>query len=253
MVVFEKCEFDEIKDKLCRYYQENDILIESFFEEHVISSDFFHIVLDEEKIGYCGIYNKKLLTSFGLDNKYNYLAQDIFTKAKYLEQVSEALVPTGDEFLLSLCLDDFDSLHKQAYFTRDLDLNNENNCAVNLRLAIPSDAQSIEKYSEDFFDDINKYINNKFIYIAEKDNELVGFGIIEPGIIRNDLQSIGMYVREEYRRQGIGTCILNELKKIVKVRNKKAISGCWYHNYNSLRTQFKSGNYCWTRLLKVKF
>ena len=29
-----------------------------------------------------------------------------------------------------------------------------------------------------FFDDINKLISKECIYIAEKDNELVGFGII---------------------------------------------------------------------------
>jgi len=89
--------------------------------------------------------------------------------------------------------------------------------------------------------------------MAEKDNELVGFGVIEKGIIREDLQSIGMFVVREFRRLGIGTNILKELKIIVKARGKKAISGCWYYNHNSLKTQLKSGNYCGTRLLRVKF
>lgn len=62
-----------------------------------------------------------------------------------------------------------------------------------------------------------------------------------------------MFVRREFRRLGIGTNILNGLKKIVKARKKKAISGCWYYNHNFLKAQFKSGNYCCTRLLRVKF
>ena len=109
------------------------------------------------------------------------------------------------------------------------------------------------KYIPNFFDDINKSISKECIYIVEKDNELVGFGVIEKGIIREDLQSIGMFVRGEFRRIGIGTNILKKLKIIVKSRKKKAISGCWYYNHNSLKTQLKSGNYCESRLLRVKF
>ncbi|EKQ56810.1 MULTISPECIES: GNAT family N-acetyltransferase [unclassified Clostridium] len=253
MVKFEICEFEKVKERICKYYYENDILIDSFFEDHIIESNFYNIIFKEEIIGYCAIYNKSLITSFNLDQQYSHLAQELFMKAKYLEEVSEAFVPTGDEFLLSLCLDNFSRIEKQAYFTRDLDINHGNQTGVNLRMATSSDREIVEKYSEDFFGDIDKYISKECIYIAEKDNELVGFGVIEKGIIRSDLQSIGMFVRREFRRLGIGTNILKELKKIVKSRKKKAISGCWYYNHNSLKTQLKSGSYCETRLLRVKF
>ncbi|MFT8314277.1 MAG: GNAT family N-acetyltransferase [Clostridium sp.] len=254
MVKFEMCKFNKIKEKVCRYYNENDILVDSFWEKHVIKSNFYNIIFNGEIIGYCGICDKRLITLFNLEKKYSYLAQEIFMKVKYLEEVSEAFVPTGDELLLSLCLDNFNNIEKQAYFTRDLNINNVvNKEYISLRIATASDKQIVEKYSDDFFDDINKYISKGCIYIAEKENELVGFGVIEAGIIREDLQSIGMFVRKEFRRLGIGTSILNGLKDIVKTRRKKAISGCWYYNHNSLKTQFKSGNYCCTRLLRVKF
>ena len=174
-------------------------------------------------------------------------------KVKQLEEVSEAFVPTGDEFMLSLCLDNFSRIEKQAYFTRDLNMHNDNQTDIKLRMAIPSDKEIIEKYSENFFENIDKSISKECIYIAEKDNELVGFGVIEKGHLREDFQSIGMFVRREFRRIGIGTNILKELKIIVKSRNKVAISGCWYYNHNSLKTQLKSENYCETRLLRVKF
>ncbi|MFW2491827.1 GNAT family N-acetyltransferase [Clostridium chromiireducens] len=253
MVVFERYKFDEIKERICRYYHDNDILIDSFFEDHVIESNFYKIICRKEIIGYCAIYNKSLITLFNIERKYSYLAQEIFMKVKQLEEVSEAFVPTGDEFMLSLCLDNFSRVEKQAYFTRDLDINEDNETNINLRMAVHSDKEIIEKYSENFFENIDKSISKECIYIAEKDNELVGFGVIEKGIIREDLLSIGMFVREEFRRIGIGTNILRELKIIVKSKRKKAISGCWYYNHNSLKTQFKSGNYCETRLLRVKF
>lgn len=66
-------------------------------------------------------------------------------------------------------------------------------------------------------------------------------------------KSIGRFVKKEFRRSGIGTNILYGLKNIVKARGKIAISGCWYYNHNSLKTQFKLGNCRSTRLLRVKF
>jgi|GEM_PF-5478480 len=62
MVVFERYKFDEIKERICRYYHDNDILIDSFFEDHVIESNFYNIIYRKEIIGYCAIYNKSLIT-----------------------------------------------------------------------------------------------------------------------------------------------------------------------------------------------
>jgi GNAT superfamily N-acetyltransferase len=247
------CKFEEIKEKVYKYYKENDILVDSFWEKHALESNCYNIIFNEEIIGYCGIYNKGLITLFNLEKKDNYLAQEIFMKVKYLEEVSEAFVPTGDEFLLSLCLDNFSNIQKQAYFTRDLGFYSENDRDIKLKLATKSDKEIVEKYSDDFFDDIVRDISKECIYLASKEDELVGFGVIEAGVIRDDLQSIGMFVRKELRRGGIGTDILKALKDIVKARGKKSISGCWYYNHNSLKTQFKSGNYCSTRLLRIKF
>ncbi|MDR3597359.1 MAG: hypothetical protein P4L60_21705 [Clostridium sp.] len=65
-------------------------------------------------------------------------------KVKYLEEVSEAFVPTGDEFLLSLCLDNFSNIQKQAYFTRDLGFYSENDRDIKLKLATKSDKEKVE-------------------------------------------------------------------------------------------------------------
>lgn len=253
MIKFEMCEYKTVSEKICKYYYENDILIDFFFESHLIKSNFYEIKFNTEIIGYCGIYDKGLITTFNLEKKNNNLAQEIFMKVKYLEEVSEAFVPTGDEFLLSLCMDNFNRVDKQAYFTRDLNFDKGSKIGLNLRIAEVSDKELIQKHTGDFFEDIDDSLRKESLYIVEKDNFLVGFGVIEKGIIREDLQTIGMFVRDEFRKCGIGTEILKALKVIVRARNKKAISGCWYYNHNSLKTQFKSGNYCNSRLLRFKF
>lgn len=253
MIKFKNCSFGEIKERVCKYYIENDILVDSFWEEHALESNYYNIKLDNEVIGYCGIYNKSLITLFNVDKKYSYLVTEIFIKVRHLEEVSEAFVPTGDELLLSLLLDNYMRIEKQAYFTRDLKVKVNRRDDINLEQASIFDTDVIEKYSEDFFNDIEKSITLGCIYIARKDDEVLGFGNIELGIVRSDLASLGMFVRKDFREKGIGTNILLGLKEIVNIKGREAISGCWYYNHNSLKTQFNSGNYCSTRLLRIKF
>ncbi|MDR3597360.1 MAG: hypothetical protein P4L60_21710 [Clostridium sp.] len=66
MIRFEMCKFEEIKEKVYKYYKENDILVYSFWEKHALESNCYNIIFNEEIIEYCGIYNKGLITLFNL-------------------------------------------------------------------------------------------------------------------------------------------------------------------------------------------
>lgn len=253
MIQFVQCTFSEIENEVCRYYEEKDILVDSFWEDHVCESTYYHIKKGEENIGYCGIYHKSLMTLFYVDEVHSYLAQEIFMKARRLEEIFEAFVPTGDELLLSLALDNFSTLGKQAYFTRYKKAKIAKDETLQLELATLEKQELVERYSEGFFDDISREIGLEKLYIAKKEDEIVGFGIIEKGRIRRDLASIGMFVRPQYRQRGVGKNILIGLKEIVELEGRFAISGCWYYNHNSLKTQLSLGNDCATRLLRIKF
>ena len=253
MIKFVQCAFSEIENEVYRYYEEKDILVDSFWENHIFESNYYHIKKGEENIGYCGIHHKCLMTLFHINEAHSYLAQEIFIKARHLEEIFEAFVPTGDELLLSLALDNFSTLEKQAYFTRYKKEKISKDESLQLELATLENQEIVERYSDGFFDNISREIGLERLYIAKKEGEIVGFGIIEKGRIRRDLASIGMFVRPEFRQKGIGKNILIGLKELVALEGRFAISGCWYYNHNSLKTQLSLGNECAARLLKIKF
>lgn len=91
------------------------------------------------------------------------------------------------------------------------------------------------------------------IYIVEIDNTLVGFGVVQYGRVLEDTASIGMYVCEEYRCQGIAANILQSLKHIVWKNNCRAFSGCCYYNHNSKKSMESAGAYSKTRLIRFYF
>jgi len=79
-------------------------------------------------------------------------------------------------------------------------------------LAKIADLYLIKRYSDNFFgEDLKNHVDANRIYIAKLLDEVVGFGIIEYGRIVPHFVSIGMFVRPEYRRQGIATNILPAL------------------------------------------
>lgn len=252
MIDFQRCSFEEIKEKVSEYFRGRDILVDSFFEQYALKSNYYKIMLKENNIGFFGISGEELITLFHVDDKYSFISQEVFHKAKKMEQVSECFVATGDEPLVSLCMDNYQNIVKQAYFSRYPVMEYGKN-HIELIEASIEDKDLIEENSGDFFDDVEVCLKNHQLYIVKSNNNLVGFGIIEMGIIRDDLGSIGMFVLESERRKGYGKSILQELSRITISRGKKTISGCWYYNHNSLKTQFSAGAYCHSRLLRFKF
>lgn len=251
MIKFVSCSFKDIEESVVSYYNEKNITIDDYWEDHIIESNCYNIKLNKDTIGSMCIYKKNYITFFNIDSKYNYRVQEIFHKTKSLEEVFGAYVVTGDESLMSICMDNFISIEKEAYICKYDTSENEEK--ITIELATVKDKHIIEKYDDEFFNDIDESIDNEVIYIAKRDEEVVGFGFIRRGSIRKDFASIGMTVRQEFRRQGIGKNILTKLKKIVKDKGLTPISGCWYYNHNSLKTQFSAGAYCNSRVIKFKF
>ena len=91
------------------------------------------------------------------------------------------------------------------------------------------------------------------IYIARILDEVVGFGIIDYGRVVPHFASFGMFVRSEYRCQGMATNILISLKNVVHAKGLEPISGCWYYNHNSKKSAQSAGMYSKTRLLRIYF
>jgi GNAT superfamily N-acetyltransferase len=251
-------EFNSIHKFILDYYTANNITVDSFWESEVTGSNFYTIKYKDEIIGYFGIKQKTVLCLFNVFEKYRNRSQKIFETVKRYEEVMQALVPTGDEYFLSLCLDNYVRIEKQAYFSRYVDENKPSEIKnLEFILADVEKDAAILDICHDFLKDIIRDIKEKAekpeIYIVKDGNEVIGFGVVEYHKIVTGYGSSGMIVREEYRRQGYGANILNGLKGIIKRKGYTAVSGCWYYNHNSLKTMESAGGYSKTRLLRIYF
>jgi len=253
---FAKVDSQDIGDLNKVYISSLSSPIESYLEGHILKSEHFSILVDGKQAGFFSTFNKDLLTRFFLKIDNRRMSQEIFFQVKKSQCVSAAFVPTCDEFFLSHALDEHKSIDKQAYFFKDAKLfidDTKRDNQISLRLAGLSDLEQIIKYSNDFFDDLEKSLLQETVYIATKDGQIVGFGIKEKGILMEHYVSIGMFTVESSRQQGVGKNILLLLKDIVYKEGLVPIAGCWYYNHNSKRTLEGAGMYSDTRLLKVNY
>ncbi len=255
-----KTTFDKIQDMMVENIIDNKITVESFWEEHVIESNQYALFKENEMVGYFTIHDQSTITSFYIIEEYSHLGQEIFEKIKRYEKVTNAMVPTGDELLLAHCVDNFQRMEKQAYFSL-------------FRVNVPTDfirkdikfervrsmeEASIIKLAGDFFseDEANRVINNADYYRVYKvleDEELIGFGIVETGRVIKSIASVGMFVMEDKRQQGYAKNILRQLKELIEEEGYEARTGCWYYNHNSLKSMESAGAYPKSRLLRFYF
>ncbi len=238
----------------------HDMIVDSFWEDHILKANHYGIY-DGELIGYFTIFEQNTITSFYMKDEYIQHGKEVFSQIRRFEQVTNAMVPTGDEFFVSHCLDNFSRIEKQAYFSiyRSTPPDGFTGKTIQLKRITDREDLPLLKQAKDFFDNdpvetILDKSSHYRIYQALDHDELVGFGIVETGRVDPSIASIGMYVLEEKRQQGYAKNILRHLyDEMAREGYTRIRSGCWYYNHSSLKSIESAGGYSKTRLLRFYF
>jgi GNAT superfamily N-acetyltransferase len=237
------------------------VLVESYYEEHILAANHYGIFDGGGLAGWFSVHGGHDLWAFYVYPRYAEESRRLFAAAKSFEEVSGAYVHSADELFMNLCLDNYEKLEKQAvlsYYVNPFDESRR--LPLTLRLAdIEADAGTLA-LAKDFLDPEIKRLKERTedraalkLYIAEHGGDTAGFGVTEAGRIQTANISIGMYVLEGKRRQGYGANILNTLREAAEARGLTVLSGYWYYNHNSYKTQEAAGAVARSRLIKFGF
>jgi RimJ/RimL family protein N-acetyltransferase len=251
---FARVPFDEIRESVHRHLHSLSAPIDSFLEEHILSSTHYRILVAEGTAGFASVHKEHLITQFALDEPYRNHGQSIFRRLRRLEQVRSAFVPTCDEFYLSHALDDYQRLAKQAYFFSAMrDVRGATSDQYAMRPAELGDVELVRAVSGDFFEPLERHITAGEVFVTSRGEEPVGFGILIKSVLDDDVASIGMYTIERFRQAGVGTATIAMLMNECRRRILRPVAGCWYYNHRSKQTLERAGMYSPTRLLKIDY
>lgn len=218
---------------------------DDFWEEQIINSKIYDILLDGELIGLAGIQGE-CITFFQIPLRYTKQAKAAFACLLSELKPTHAFVPTNDGAFLSLLMDRHTEIEMQAYFfehsgepVRSPEFPREL-----LKSATREDVKDI--LDEGAEANIDKY------FVMRKDGVFLGQGFFRESLrFMENTACIGMSVHPDHRQKGVGRSIIMHLTDICKEKGLTPICGCWYYNHNSKKTLESAGFVSSTRLLKV--
>ena len=253
MIRYEPCPLSEA-ESFGDYLASLSSPMESFFEDHILESEFYRILSDSQEIGSFAVL-ESLLTQFHIVGQARGSAQQVLAGLLKDFPITAAFVPTFDEFLLCQALDAYVSMKLQAHFFTDGSETRAPAILADLeyRLAKPSDVVEIKSASGDFLDAPDEDVAKGKIHMGSLRDELVTIGIIEKGRILKQHASIGMFTKETHRQKGIGTATILYLKGVCREQNIVPLAGCGYDNHNSKKTLESAGMIASSRLLQFEF
>lgn len=259
MINIKRVESSEKKSNLnSEYIKTLSSPIDGFWENVVIgNSECYEIIYDNNIAGHFFVDRDKTLVQFYVSKKYFVYSPDIFEYVIKSNIVEKAAVSTKESEFLSLCLDYQKSLDVDMYLFNDnqnivKELDNFNN--ISFRFAKINDVNTIKNKCdtayEGYYEDL---IENNQLFVLYSGNTLLGIG--EFRIIKSNSQygDIGVVVAEEYRRKGIATYIITQLKKHCYNNDLKPMACCNIKNIASKKTLEKSGLIADHRIININF
>ena len=249
----------DVGGMLTDYVNSLTCVADDFWESHIIGAAFYKIVREEVCIGYFCIHNFEKIVMFTVIPDYLNLARDIFKDVLVKFNIKTAFAVTGDQLMLSLCMENHKQIEMQAIFF-DGTIPHEVRAPEFDRSCLqeidPYDIDRINAETDNFFGFVSPgSIIDKVIMVYKLvfSGEILGYGVIVPNSLLTQYWACGMITLEKNRRKGVGRSIQIHLGDICRENGKTPISGCWYYNDLSRRTIESAGRYTKTRLLNVIF
>ena len=231
---------------------------EYYLELLMKNSRTFLISANGHRIGYFIIGDHANLLEYFLLPEVQTRADTILEQIIHKFALKSALCKTFDPLLLSCCVQYQKQVSVGGFLFREYHPvpNPPVFLDITHRLATIQDfpklcAINVEIFEED--DEIREYIEKQRIFLFEKSQDLVGFGIFTRIIADRPEHDIGMLVDKPFQRQGYGQFIIRFLTDFCMENGWQPVCGCAYENTASRRTLEKAGYISKHRLLNFSF
>jgi hypothetical protein len=113
---------------------------------------------------------------------------------------------------------------------------------LTLTQAIETDRDYLE--GPEFESSYVGYLEQNHLWIARRNGERVGLGLLDDAVLDPAKVCIGMYTNRSARRQGVGRSILSLLSRDQLDQGKVPVAGCWWRNWASRATLEAAGLTC---------
>ena len=248
----------DIADLRTQYLDSLPEAQEYYLELLVQKGKPFLISTGSHQIGYFIIRQDATLLEYFLLPEYQTQADTVLEQIIHKYELKSALCKTFNHLLLSCCVQCQKQVSVGGFLFREYHPVSNPPIFPNLthRMAAMPDFPKLCAINVEVFDEnneIREYIEKQRIFLFEKGQKLVGFGIFSCIIAGRPEHDIGMLVDKPFQRQGYGQYIIRFLTDFCIENGWQPVCGCAYENTASRRTLEKAGYISKYRLLNFSF
>lgn len=254
MITFIKSDKQSIESLFEVYIKTLSGSFDNEFEDVIATSEFFKIQLNEMTIGYYGMTQQNTLTQFFILDAYQQHANNCFQALIYKRGLTNAFIPTCDQFFMMCGLEYQRHVEVVRYYFRRSNREGRlpNYPKSMLRLASLGDVDLIRSQSADFFDTLYQDVSDRKVYILEG-HEIYGFGLIENHRFKPKNKSLRVYTLDEYRNKGVARSIIAHLNDICDTLDYVPVPACDHEEKSIKKVLEHSGFIAASQLVRMKF
>lgn len=209
--------------------------------------------------GYVLVHDTQGIVEFHLETAYWIFAEPVFRAVIRQGLARRAWVKSFDHLYLSAALGLRPELRVAGLLVRNYEarpLPSIGHIRFDARLAQPRDLTTIERLDQNVFTDFSRVrvlIECGRIYVFEREQELVGFGMIQPVLPSRPDVDVAIAVDAHFRRRGYAIYILRWMFDHCLERGLRPIAGCSSDNTPSRTMGERVGLSARYRLLELTF
>jgi predicted acetyltransferase len=248
-----------------------------FFEDVILfnpENKFFYVKNGDEKIGYF-IFKDECIYHFfifkEICSSFPRIQKLIFEKILKDFRIVKCFTYALDSSFLNLILEKQkritvegcapfvyqyqNNFREKKYFGND-------NRFEEFQLNLIENNVNNEKYIQEIIKDEKNFLTKEEVFpMLEKGNlyffrnqeSIIGIGVKQNSLVYENVSSIGMLIKQEFRQKGLGSLLLLKLQHLCLMEGKISNSGCAYENVLSRKTIEKSSGELRGFVLNVDF
>ncbi|MGH2507805.1 MAG: GNAT family N-acetyltransferase [Ktedonobacteraceae bacterium] len=238
--------------------------MDGMWESAVIATAHFWEIRDgEQQAGHFCLAPNHDLLRFHVLEAYQKRAQDIFRWIISTYSIKHAITSTIEPLYFSLCLDIQSRITLHSYLFRDHARFGPvtESSHTSIRKAVKSDFDELVDFyranTEGAREWIPTFLHERLqreeLFVLHKEQTLVATGECIPSQKQPPYADLGMVVARSYRRRGLGSFLLTQLKKHCYEAGWKPICSCEAANRASKQAIEKAGFISEQRMVKITF
>lgn len=243
-----------------KLYQRFTAPLDAMWEAlYIASSQTLFIEKESQRIGYCCIDEAQSLTQIFLEDRYQYLMDQVIQSLIESGLITSAKLSSIEPVGFNACMSQAISTEPNTFCYQFAEAQKVDISPINMVLVGEEDINLVKTFflDEIQFDDNFGYTENlverKELFMLREEDEIMATGECRISDSQLAIADIGVIVSQAHQRKGLGASVLQQMVQNAKRANRKPVCSTTIDNIGSQKAIQKAGFYRSNIIYEIHF